>query len=85
MVGIWSFPQIDPEVSPVVIHFNADASYAMETEGAMFEKGRWSLQGSRVQLVPVKGRASAATVQAKSANELIWKSEGKQALRLTRI
>jgi hypothetical protein len=85
LVGIWSFQQVDPDVSPVVVHFQADATYALETEAAIFEKGRWTVQGKTLRLAPSKGKASVATIEVKSGNELMWTSDGKAPLRMTRI
>lgn len=84
ILGVWIFPQIDPEVSPVVIYLNTNATYARETGGAIFEKGRWSLHGNQLVLTPTQGAPVKTTVQAISANELIWDAGGSAPMRLTR-
>lgn len=85
MLGTWSFPQLAPDVSPVAVYFNADSTYALESEASIFEKGRWTLQGNRILMIPSKGKPSRATLQVRSQNELIWTSTGKKPLSLTRL
>ena len=78
LVGEWSFPQVSPEVSPVVMKLNADQSYHMESESAVFERGRWSLSGNQLKLSPTNGSPKTAAVQLLSKDKLRW--DGKSVL-----
>ncbi len=75
IVGIWSFPQVAPDVSPVAITLNANSTYALETEGNVFEQGKWSISGNQIRLVSASGKPITTTFQVLSKSKLRWGSK----------
>ena len=72
IVGIWGFPQVAPDVSPVAITLNSNSTYNFETEGNVFEQGKWSISGSQIRLVSSRGKQLNTSFQILSKDKLRW-------------
>jgi hypothetical protein len=72
LIGQWEFPQAAPDVSPVVMTLNANSTYELESEAAVFEKGQWSVSGNQIRFTPVAGKPSTNSFQILSKDKVNW-------------
>ena len=77
LIGPWVFPEPEPGISPVVLTLNRDFSYTEETEGAVFEEGKWELKGDRITLHSNSGGVSVASVKLITKKQLLWSIDGR--------
>lgn len=72
LIGVWGFPQVAPDVSPVAITLNANSTYNLETEGNVFEHGKWSVSGNQIRLISSSGKPLTTSFQVLSKDKLRW-------------
>jgi hypothetical protein len=72
IIGQWEFPQVAPDVSPVGMTLNANSTYELESEAAVFEKGHWSVSGNQIRFTPVAGKPYTNSFQFLSKDKVNW-------------
>lgn len=77
LIGPWVFPEPEPGISPVVLTLNRDFSFTQETEGAVFEEGKWELKDDRITLHNKSGGVSVASVKLITKQQLLWSIDGR--------